>query len=81
MPEHTETLKAYKHPILIKQKIEGKRRLSRDLHRLQTPESKRVLNTEAQEIKNSSKTTKITASKHFCKILHQETPLTIPCGR
>jgi hypothetical protein len=40
-PEHTGTLKPYECPILIKQKIEEKRRLHRGWHRLRTPESKR----------------------------------------
>jgi hypothetical protein len=38
-PEHTDTLKTYDCPILIKQKIEEKRRLCRNWHRLRTPES------------------------------------------
>jgi hypothetical protein len=33
-PEHTDTLKTYDCPILIKQKIEGKRRFRRGWHRL-----------------------------------------------
>jgi hypothetical protein len=72
MPEHTGTLKAYDCPILIKQKIEEKRRVFRDWHQLQTPKSKRLFNTATQK---SSKTTKITASKHSCKVLRQQTPL------
>jgi hypothetical protein len=47
-PEHTDTVKTYDCPTLIKQKIEEKRRLRRDWHRLQTPESKRLLNTVTQ---------------------------------
>jgi hypothetical protein len=43
--EHADTLKTYECPILIKQKIEDKRRLRRVWHRLRTPESKRLLNT------------------------------------
>jgi hypothetical protein len=50
-PEHTDTLKAYVCPILIKHKIEEKRRLHRGWHQLQTPESKRLLNTATQELK------------------------------
>jgi hypothetical protein len=30
---------------------------------------------------NSSVATKMIAIKHSCKFLHQENPLTIPCGR
>jgi hypothetical protein len=37
-PEHTDTLKTYNCPILIKQNIKEKRRLHRGLHRLRTPE-------------------------------------------
>jgi hypothetical protein len=44
MPEHTDTLNEYDSPILIKQKIQEERRLCRVWHRLQTPESKRLLN-------------------------------------
>jgi hypothetical protein len=33
-PEHTDTVKTYDCPILFKQKIEEKRRLHRDWHRL-----------------------------------------------
>jgi endonuclease/exonuclease/phosphatase family metal-dependent hydrolase len=50
-PEHTDTLKTYDCPILIKQKSEEKRRLRRGWHRLRTPESKRLLNTATQELK------------------------------
>jgi hypothetical protein len=39
-PEHTDTLKTYDCAILIKQKIQEKRRLRRDWHRLRTSESK-----------------------------------------
>jgi hypothetical protein len=38
-------------PYQSKRKIEEKRRLQRDWHRLQTPESKRLLNTATQELK------------------------------
>jgi hypothetical protein len=48
------TLKTYDCPILIKQKIEEKRRLNRDWHRLRTPESKRLLNTATKELKHSN---------------------------
>jgi hypothetical protein len=47
-PENTDKLKTYDCPILIKQKIEEKRRLRRGWHRLRTPESKRLLNTGTQ---------------------------------
>jgi hypothetical protein len=50
-PEHTDTLKTYDCPILIKQKIEEKRRLRRGWHRLRTQESRRLLNTATQELK------------------------------
>jgi hypothetical protein len=49
-PEHTDTLKTYDYPIVIKQKIEEKRRLRRGWRRLRTPESKRLLNTATQEL-------------------------------
>jgi hypothetical protein len=63
-----------------KQKIEEKRRLCRGWHRLRTPESNRLLNTATHELNSSISTTMI-ASKHSCKVLHQQNPLTIPCGR
>jgi hypothetical protein len=47
-PEHIDTVKTYDCHTLIKQKIEEKRRLRRDWHRLRTPESKRLLNTGTQ---------------------------------
>jgi uncharacterized protein YktA (UPF0223 family) len=50
-PEHTDILKTYDCPTLIKQQIEEKRRLCRSWHRLRTPESKRLLNTATQEQK------------------------------
>jgi hypothetical protein len=50
-PEHTETLKTYDYPTLIKQKIKEKIRLRRVWHQLRTPESKKLLNTAAQELK------------------------------
>jgi hypothetical protein len=49
-PEHKDALKIYDCPVIIKQKIEEKRRLPRDWHRLRTPESKRLLNTATQEL-------------------------------
>jgi hypothetical protein len=50
-PKYTDRHKAYNCPILIKQKIEEERRLWRGRHQLQTPESKRLLNTATQELK------------------------------
>jgi hypothetical protein len=79
-PEHTDTLKTYDCPVLIKQKIEDKRRIRRGWHRLRTPKSKILLNTAAHNSNNSSITTKMIASKHSCKVLHEQNPLN-PCGR
>jgi hypothetical protein len=50
-PEHTDTLKAYEFLILLTQKIKQKRRLRRGWRLLRTPESKRLLNTATQELK------------------------------
>jgi hypothetical protein len=47
-PDHTDTLKTYDCPMLIKHKSEEKRLLRRDWHRLRTPQSKRLLNTGTQ---------------------------------
>jgi hypothetical protein len=76
-PEHTDTLKTYEYPILIKQKIEDIRRLRRVWHRLQTRERKDYLTQQHRNSNNSSKTT----SKHSCNILHQQNALIVPCGR
>jgi hypothetical protein len=46
-----QAVKTYDCPILIKEKIEEKRRLRSDWHRLRTRESKRLLNTATQELK------------------------------
>jgi hypothetical protein len=42
---------------------------------------KDYLTQEQGNSKYSSITTKMTASKHPCKVSHQQKPLTIPCGR
>jgi hypothetical protein len=44
-------LRVYDCPIIIKKKMEEKRRLHRDWHRLQTPNSKKLLNTAIREVK------------------------------
>jgi hypothetical protein len=80
-PEHTDTLKAYGCPILIKQKIGEKRRLHRGWHRLGTPESKRSLHIATQELKHLFNKNKNDCIQAFCKVLHQQNPLTIPRGR
>jgi hypothetical protein len=51
MPGHTDTLNTYNYPILITQKIKEKIWFHRGWHQLQTPESKRLLNTATQELK------------------------------
>jgi tRNA A37 N6-isopentenylltransferase MiaA len=38
-------------PFLIKQKVEEKRRVHRNWHRLRIPESRRLINTATQELK------------------------------
>jgi hypothetical protein len=47
-PEHTDTLKTYDCPTLVKQKVKEERRLRRGWHQLRKPESKRLLNTGTQ---------------------------------
>jgi hypothetical protein len=79
--QHQDSRHTEDCPILIKQKVEEKRRLRRGWHQLRTPEIKRLLNTATQELKHSSIRTKMIASKYSCKVLHQQNPLTIPCGR
>jgi hypothetical protein len=63
MPEHTDTLKTYDCPIIlvIKQKIEEKRILHRDWHRLRPPEGKRLLNTATQVLKQL-----LSNNKNYC---------------
>jgi hypothetical protein len=55
MPEHKMTLEAYNCPIKIKLKIEEKRRLHREWHRLQTPASKGLLKAATQELLHDNK--------------------------
>jgi hypothetical protein len=56
--QNIDTLKTNDCPIIIKQKIEENRRLRRGWHQLRTPESKRLLNTATQELKQLSITNK-----------------------
>jgi hypothetical protein len=58
-PQHKDTLKTYDCPILIKQKIEEKRRPRRGWHLLRTPKSKILLNTASQELKQQN-------NKNYC---------------
>jgi hypothetical protein len=64
-PEHTDSLKTYDCPRLIKQKFEEKRRLCRGWHQLRTPESKGLLNTSAYELKQL-----LNSNKNDYKVLH-----------
>jgi hypothetical protein len=50
-PPHSDVQRVYDCPILIKQKLLDKTRLRRKWHRLRTPESKRLLNTDIRELK------------------------------
>jgi hypothetical protein len=77
-PRLTDTLTAYNCPMLIKQKIEEKRRLRKDWHRLRTPESKKLFNTTTQKHKQLLNNNKNGYIKTF---LHQQNALTIPRGR
>jgi hypothetical protein len=61
MPDHTDTLKTNDYSLLIKQKIEEKGRLHRGWHQLRTPESKRLLNTAKQELKQL-----LNNNKNYC---------------
>jgi hypothetical protein len=53
-PEHTDTLKTYDCPILIKQIIEGNRRLRRGWHRLRTQKSQRLLTQKLKQLFNNN---------------------------
>jgi hypothetical protein len=79
-PGHTDIFKTYECPILIKQKIEDKRRLRRGWHLLRTPESKRLLNTATQELKQLLNNNKNDCIQTFRKVLRQQNRLTVPCG-
>jgi hypothetical protein len=53
-PEQTNTLKTNECPLLIKQKVLGKRRLRRRWHQLRTSRNKRLLNTrELKQLLNN----------------------------
>jgi hypothetical protein len=79
--EPTETLKAYDCPILIKQNIEEKEYTVETGTACEHPKAKYYFTLKHWNLKNFSLTTKVTASKHFCKVLYQHNPQTIPCGR
>jgi hypothetical protein len=75
-PGHTDTLKTYDCPILIKQKDSVDVGTDYEHQR-----AKDYLTQQHKNPINSSIRTKIIASKHSCKVLHQWNSLIIPCGR
>jgi hypothetical protein len=79
--EHTDILKTYDCPILCEQKIEEKRRLLEVGTDYKHQRAKDYLTQQHTNSNNSSTTTKMIASKHSCKVLHQQNRVTIPCGR
>jgi hypothetical protein len=79
-PEHTGTLKTYDYPILIKQKSKKKEDTLEVGTDYEHQRAKDYLTQELKQLLNNKKKKKI-ASKHSCKVLHQQNPLTIPCGR
>jgi hypothetical protein len=85
MPEHTETPKAYDCPILIKQKkLKKKKTVIETGTDYECHKAKDYLTQQHRKSKNSSITTKITASEQSCKVLCQQNPLTMTdtdCGR
>jgi hypothetical protein len=81
MPEHTDTLKTYDCPILIKQKIEEKEDSVEVGTYYEHQRAQMYLPQQHRNSNNVSITTKMIASKYSCKVLHQWNPLTTPCGR
>jgi hypothetical protein len=79
--EHTDTLKTYDCPILIKQNIKEKEDSVEVGTDYKHQRAKHYLPQQHRNSNNSSIGTIIIASKHSCKVLHQQNPLTIPCGR
>jgi hypothetical protein len=80
--EHTDTLKTYGCPILIKQKNLRKKEDSIEVGTNYEHQRAKDYLTQKQRISNNSSiTTRMIASKHPRKVLHQQNPLTIPCGR
>jgi hypothetical protein len=76
-PEHTDILKTYDCSTPIKQK-------SREVGNYEYYEHQRAkdyLKLQHRNSNNSPITPKLIASEHSCKVLHQQNPLTIPCGR
>jgi hypothetical protein len=81
-PEHTDTLKTYDCPILIKQKKWKRKENSVEVGTdYEKQRAKDYLTHQHRNSNNFSIRTKIIVSKHSCKVLHQENPLTFPCGR
>jgi hypothetical protein len=80
MPEHTEALKTYQCPILIKQKVLEKEE-SIDAGTDYKHQRANDYSTQQHRNSNNSSSTKLMASKHSYKALHLRNPLTVPCGR
>jgi hypothetical protein len=67
MPEHTDTVKTYDSVEIC---ISYEHQKAKD-----------YLTQQHMNSSNSTIITKMIAFKHSCKVLHQQNPLTIPCGR
>jgi hypothetical protein len=80
-PKHTEIVKTYDCPILIKQNIEEKEDSVEIGIDYEHQKAKDYIIQQHRNSSNSSITTKMIAFKNSCKVLHQQNPLTIPRGK
>jgi hypothetical protein len=81
-PEHTDILETYVCPMLITKKKTSKKE-DDSVEGGTDYEHQRAKDYVTQQHRNSnnSSITKLIASKHSCQVLHQQNPLTTPCGR
>jgi hypothetical protein len=80
MPEHAETCKAYISPIKLNKKLK-KKVYSIEIGTNYEHQKAKDYLPQHRSSNNSSITAKMTASNNSCRELHQQKPLTIPCGR
>jgi hypothetical protein len=73
-PEHTDTLKTYDCPVLIKQKIEEGKDSVEVGTDYEHQRAKDYLTQQHRNSNNSSITTKMIAFKQTCKVLNQQNP-------
>jgi hypothetical protein len=79
--QNIQTHSRHAGPILIEQKSKKEEdpvEFGTDYEHRST---KDYITQQHRNSSNSSITTTVIASKHSCKVLHQQNPLTVPCGR